>query len=250
MLTLINTEGVVLRNRKFEEADAILTIFTRKLGKISAVAKGAKRPKSNLLSATQVFAYSNFSLYKSASMYKINQCDIKYNFYNLSKEISVLSYASYITQLVEVVTLENQTNNRLFDLLIKTLYLYSKGERDLEYITAIFELKFLDYIGYKPEVSKCANCGNNNLINSKFSVIEGGAICVNCQQIITTLQKIDPTTLKLMEYILLNDIIISSKAKVSKYLIKELRKILKRYLGEYVDNLNLKSLNFLENLKD
>lgn len=245
---ILNTDGIVLKSIKFEEADSIVTIFTRKLGKVSALAKGARRPKSTLLSGTQIFSYSNFSLHSSNSMYKINQCEIKHSFYNLSLELKLLSYASYITQLVESSIFENQTNNRLFDLLLKTLYIYSKNNLENEYVTRIFELKFLDYIGYKPEVSKCVNCGNIKLSKSKFSIIEGGIVCEKCTNIDINSMNIDPSTVKLMEYILKNDIIICSKAKVSKYILIELKKILRQYMKTHIENLNLKSLHFLENI--
>ncbi|SHK53764.1 DNA repair protein RecO [Tepidibacter formicigenes] len=246
---LINTDGIVLKSIKYEEADSIVILFTRKLGKISALAKGSRRAKSTLLSGTQVFSYSNFLLNKSSDMYKISQCEVKENFYNLSYDIDLLSYASYITQLVESSIFENQTNNRLFDLLLKTLYLYSKYDLDYIYITRIFELKFLHYIGYKPNVLKCVNCGNNNLNKGKFSIVNGGILCKSCTHIDNTSVKIDSSTIKLMEYILKNDIIICSKAKVSKYIINQLENILSRYLKVHVEDLNLKSLNFLENLK-
>ncbi len=248
-MMMVNTDGIVLKSTKFEEADSIVILFTRKLGKISALGKGARRAKSILLSGTQVFSYSNFSLSRSGSIYKINQCEVKSNFYDLSQNIKTLSYASYITQLVEGSIFENQTNNRLFDLLLKTLYLYAKNNLEHEYITRVFELKFLDYIGYKPEVLRCVNCGKNKL-NYKFSVIEGGILCKDCATIDINTLKIDPSTIKLMEYILKNDIIICSKAKVSNYIVMELKKILRQYIKNYVENLNLKSFVFLENLND
>ncbi|SHG91318.1 DNA repair protein RecO [Tepidibacter thalassicus] len=246
---LINTDGIVLKSIKYEETDLILTLFTRKLGKISVLAKGAKRTNSTILSGTQVFSYSNFLLYKSSSIYKISQCELKENFYNLSCDIDLLSHASYVTQLVESSTFENQTNNRLFDLFLKTLYLYSKNELNYIYITKIFELKFLHYIGYKPNVLKCVNCGNNNLNKGKFSILEGGMLCKECAYVDSSSLKIDFSTVKLMEYILKNDIIICSKVKVSEYIINQLDNILKMYLKFHLGDLNLKSLGFLENSK-
>ncbi|MDO7202942.1 DNA repair protein RecO [Paraclostridium bifermentans] len=56
-MIIVNTQGIVLRSARYKENDLILTIFTRKLGKISAIAKGAKRNKSSLLSSSQVFSY-------------------------------------------------------------------------------------------------------------------------------------------------------------------------------------------------
>jgi DNA repair protein RecO (recombination protein O) len=61
----INTDGIVLKSIKYEESDSIVVIFTRKLGKISVLAKGARRSKSTFLSGTQVFSYSNFYIIRN-----------------------------------------------------------------------------------------------------------------------------------------------------------------------------------------
>lgn len=242
---LLNTDGIVLKSIKFEEADTILIIFTRKLGKISALAKGSRRNRSMLLAGTQLFSYTNFTLSKTGGMYKISQCDLKDNFYYLSNDLENLSLASYISQLVESSIFENQTNNRLFDLLYKTLLMYSKNEYDNEYITRIFELKFLDYIGYKPIVSKCANCGNNNIIN--FSIIHGGMICKDCLHLDINSVQIDPSNINLLNYILSNDIEVCCKAKVSKYLIKQLKYTINKYLLFHLEGLNFKAFNIIDN---
>lgn len=245
----INTDGIVLKSIKYEESDSIVVIFTRKLGKISVLAKGARRSKSTFLSGTQVFSYSNFSIRRNGNMYKLNQCEVKQSFYNLSYNMDTLAHASYISSLVEQNIFENQTNNRLFDLLLKTLYLYSYDDANYQLITNIFELKLLDFIGYKPNVLKCTNCGNNNLNKGKFSITEGGMLCSECICTDKYSIKIDPTTINLIEYILKNDIIICNKVRVSKYILNQLDNILKKYLMTHIENLNLKSLNFLENLK-
>src|SRR5690554_1201034 len=103
---LITTEGFVLKNRKYRETDSILTIFTRKVGKINAIAKGARRPKSNLLAGIQPFCYSEFVLYKGRNLYTVSQCDSKEIFYPLREDLKKLSYASYLMELVEAVIVE------------------------------------------------------------------------------------------------------------------------------------------------
>jgi DNA repair protein RecO (recombination protein O) len=181
-------------------------------------------------------------------MYKVSQSDIIKSFYNISYDIEAFSYASYITKLVEDSVFENQTNNRLFILLAQTLHLYSTLDIDYKYITRAFELKFLEYIGYKPIVSKCANCKNTKLENGMFNIHEGGVLCKDCQNKFENNLKIDQTTIKLMDYILNNDILTCNKAKVSKYITNELEKILRMYMQNYLDNLNLKSLYLLQNM--
>ncbi len=133
-MIIINTQGIVLRSVRYKENDVILTIFTRKLGKVSAIAKGAKRNKSFLLSASQVFSYSNFTLKKQGNMYRVSQSETIKNFYDIAYDIESFTYATYITSLVDGSIYENQTNNRLFVLLAQALYLYTQKNLDKEYI--------------------------------------------------------------------------------------------------------------------
>ena len=248
-MRIMNTQGIVLKAVRYKDNDLILTIFTRKLGKIAALAKGAKKNKSSLLSSSQLFSYSNYTLKKHGNMYRVNQSDTIKSFYDLSYDLEAFSYATYITKLVESSTLENQTNNRLFVLLAQTLYLYTLDNVDKQFITRAFELKFLDYIGFKPIINRCVSCGEKNSNNFVFNSYEGGILCESCSNIFNENKKIDITTIKLMEYILSNDILRCSKAKVSKYITYELQNILKQYLMIYLDDVNFKSLNLLNELE-
>lgn len=248
-MIILNTQGIVLKAVRYKDNDLILTIFTRKLGKIAALAKGAKKNKSSLLSSSQLFSYSNYTLKKHGNMYRVNQSDTIKSFYDLSYDLEAFSYATYITKLVESSTLENQTNNRLFVLLAQTLYLYTLENVDKQFVTRAFELKFLDYIGFKPIINRCVSCGEKNSNNFVFNSYEGGILCESCSNIFNENKKIDITTIKLMEYILSNDILRCSKAKVSKYITYELQNILKQYLMIYLDDVNFKSLNLLNELE-
>jgi len=249
-MIILNTQGIVLKAVRYEENDVILTLFTRKLGKVAALAKGAKRNKSSLLSSSQLFSYSNYTLKKQGGMYRVSQSDIIKTFYDISYDIEAFSYATYVTKLVEGSTLENQTNNRLFILLAQTLYLYTQQNVDKKFVTHAFEVKFLDYIGFRPIVNRCCSCGSQDLSNPTFDVYEGGVLCNICSENSKNNLKLDITTLKLMEYILSNDILQCSKAKVSKYITYELEKVLRKYLNVYVDNVNLKSLNLLQSIQN
>lgn len=249
-MIVLNTQGIVLKAVRYEENDVILTLFTRKLGKVAAIAKGAKKNKSSLLSSSQLFSYSNFTLRKQGNMYRVSQSDIIKSFYDLSYDIEAFSYSTYVTNLVEGSTVENQTNNRLFILLAQTLYLYTQKNVDKKFITHAFELKFLDYIGFKPVVNRCTNCQSKELKDATFNIYEGGALCKECSLIFEDNSKIDLTTIRLMEYILSNDILQCSKAKVSKYIVYELQNILKSYLNVYADNINYKSLYLLKSIQN
>lgn len=243
----IETEGIILKAKEFKESDLMITLFSRKLGKISVIAKGAKRVKSTFLPGTQPFSYGKYYLQKTGNFYSLRSCELIKSYFELSKDIVSLAYASYIAELTEHVLVVNEGNNRLFQLLGISLELFLKYPDKIEYITTIFQLKLMIYLGYKPEVLKCVICGNIELEKGRFSYIEGGMICTGCQANHKGL-KIDPSTVSLMEYIMKNPVQDVARAKVSPILVKELSKILKYYMGNHLDSMNLKSLKFLESL--
>lgn len=247
-MVILNTQGIVLRTSRYSENDVILTLFTKNLGKVSAIAKGAKRNKSALLPSSQLFAYSDFTLKKQKGMYRVSQSEIIKSFYDISYDIDAFSYASYISRLVENSLLENQTNPRLFSLLVKTMYLLTQKDVDKEFITAAFELKFSDCMGFRPIVDRCSVCGDTSDERAIFNIEEGGIVCKNCSEKFFGNIVLDMTTRKLMNYILVNEIEDVSRAKVNKVLTKELSKLMKQYLTAYISNLNMKSLNILNDL--
>lgn len=244
-MIILNTQGVVLRAIKYNDNDLILTIFTRKYGKVSALAKGAQRQKSKFLPLSQIFSYNNYVLKKQKDMFSISQGESIKSFYNISQDLESFSYSSFITKLVENNIFEGQTNNRLFELFVKTLFLLSENVEEKLYLLDIFLLKFVDFMGYKPELNRCVSCGKNYDRFIDFSVKKGGVLCHNCIKE-KNLIKVDKSTISLMQYILNNDIIDSKKAKVSPVLVNELFYILKRYLICHFENVNFMPLNLIK----
>ena len=246
---LITTEGFILKNKKYGETDSILTIFTRKAGKINAIAKGARRPKSNLLAGIQPFCYSEFVLYKGRNLYTVSQCDAKEIFYPLREDLKKLSYAAYLVELVAAVITEGQTNNRLFNLFGKTLYLLKKDDVEINTIVRAFEIKLMNYSGYKPQLSGCVHCNRKEASSWKFSSTEGGIICPLCLSIDPYAMKIGSTTIKLATYLLTRDMVEIQRLKISSYLNDELKKILKQYILTHVSKYDFKSLEVAEKLE-
>lgn len=245
----INTDGIILKAVKYSERDVILTVFTRKLGKIVIYAKGLRASKSKLSAGTQIFSYSNFMIKKSKNMYSLIQVEPKISFFDLSKDIYIFTSATYIAQLTEKAILENQTNNRLFKLLLECMIMYMKEDFEkAAFITRIFEVKFLEYTGYKPILNICVNCGQKPSKDFKFSTSMGGVLCGNCKAMDKYSKKVDFTTIRLMSYILKTDVKESVKAKVSSIILKELKDINIRYIREHLEDINFKSINMLENL--
>ncbi|AOY77549.1 DNA repair protein RecO [Clostridium formicaceticum] len=245
---LVKTEGFVLKNRKYGESDNMLVIFSRKLGKINAIAKGAQKPKSALMAGVQPFCYSEFLLYRGKSLYTVSQCEPKEIFYKLREDVKRLSYAAYLVELVEVVTNEGQTNNRLFNLLGKTLYLLTKPEIEVNTVVRSFEINFLNYCGLKPELHRCVHCNKITADYWKFSPQEGGLLCNHCSSVDPYAMKISETTLRLARYLQSKEIHEVRKLKISDTLNEALKKLLKQYILVHINKYDFKSLEVAEKL--
>lgn len=245
---LLKTEGFVLRNKKYAETDSLLTIFTRKLGKINAIAKGVQRSKSTMMAAVQPFCYSDFVLYKGKSLYTVSQCEPKEIFYKIREDIKKLSYGAYVVELVDAVANEGQTNNRLFNLLGKTLYLLTKSEIEIDTIIRSYELHFLNYSGFKPEFDQCVNCGKKQSPHWRFSPQEGGILCNHCLQQDPYSMRISDMTLRLAKYLQSKDIIEVQKLKVNKSLNDALKKLLKQYIMVHINKYDFKSMELADKM--
>ncbi|MCD5414004.1 MAG: DNA repair protein RecO [Clostridiales bacterium] len=244
----IKTEGFVIKSIKYSEYDSIITIFTRKLGKVSAIAKGARRPKSAFKAGIQPFSYSEFIIFKGRSMHTVNQCDAIEIFYSLREDIFKLSYASYILELVGAVITEDQTNNSLFNLLGKTLYMLKRKNIEINTIVRTFELQFLEFSGLKPNINSCVECGNEEMITHKFSHREGGLLCEQCVGKDKCAVNVSKHTMRLANYLLNADMKKITKLKISQFLNEDLSKITKRYILEHTNVYKFKSLEILEGL--
>lgn len=177
----LKVNGIIIAESNFGDSDKMLTMLTPNLGKISCTAKGARRAKSQLLAATQVFTFGEYMLFKGGDTYTINSCEIIEMFYNLRTDLDKLTYASHITKIINDVTTENQNSFYVLKLYLNTLYAISETDKDLDFIASVFKMRLMKIIGFTPNVSECVSCkAKDNL--TAFSFKNNGLICSQCKK--------------------------------------------------------------------
>jgi len=244
----INTEGIILRQTKYGESDKILTIFTKKNGKIQAIAKGARKPKSALIASAQVFCYSDFVFFKGKSFYHINNGEIISSFYALRENLSKLAYGTYIVELTEAGLNDEEPNEKLFQLLIKTLKILASIDDNFLKLVLAFKIKYISFIGYKPHLKDCIECGRSLGNRLKFSISHGGALCENCFSKDIYSEKIDIQTLRAMDKLLYSDLDELQNIEVEKDTLLKIEGVLIRYITSHIEKRNFKSLDFINTL--
>ena len=230
----VKTKGIIIAENIMSDFDKMLTILTPNMGKIECVAKGARRPKSLLMAGTQFLCFGDYLLYKGGDNYSMNSCETIELFYNIRTDLDKLKYAVYITKIVNDVTTENQNNYKVLQLFLNTLYVISNTDKDLELVTAIFRLRLLSIIGYRPEIRECKICKQKEKL-TKFSIKDNGFKCEACGKQDKGAISMNDTTKDAIRYIILSDAKKIYSFQVPKDCIEELKIISKLYLTEKLE---------------
>ena len=175
----LTIQGVVLRVSDYNDHDALLTVLTRKHGKLTVKARGLRRKNSPLAAVCQLLAYGEFTVFEYRGQYTINEAHVLNLFQNLRADLEQLSLASYFAQVAEVLSQEDYPTPDLQSLLLNCLYGLSNLKQPLDQVKAVFELRAACLSGYTPDLFGCHICGSQNPI--RFDLRAGQLECENCR---------------------------------------------------------------------
>lgn len=197
-MSTVKTKGIIISENNMGDFDKMLTILTPN-GKISCSAKGARRPKSQLMAGTQFLCFGEYMMFKGSNTYTLNSCDTIELFYNLRIDLDKLEYAAHITKIIQDVTDENQNTYKILQLFLNTLYVISETNMDLKFVTSIFKMRLMCLLGFKPRQDRCCICQNEQVNN--FSFRDNGLKCDSCSKQDTGAIEISESTKNALKYI-------------------------------------------------
>ena len=236
-------EGIVVSEIDYKESSKIINVLTPEYGIIGIIARGTKQVKSKLSGVTSKLTYGYFHInYKENGLSTLMEVDVINKFKSIHKDINMMSYSIYLLELADRVY-KHDSDNEVYNLLIASLKKIDEGY-DYKVISNIFELKMLDFLGIRPIIDECVNCGNKNDIVT-ISSYRGGYLCKNCAkgEVIVNIK-----TIKLLRMFYYVDISKISKLEVSDNVKEELSKFIYDYYDRY-SGIYLKSREFLQNLE-
>lgn len=215
-MRLIKVKGIVIKEIPYKDNDKIITLLTDELGKISCMAKGAKRTNSPILANCQYLVYSEFVLYKGKSFYYINSATIINMFYKLRTDFDKLQAVFDLTKLLQITTDENQDTSKILKLFLNTIYVIENMEKNRGLVDSAFRIRLFSLLGFSPRVEKCNNCGElfskekENLLKNGivYDYVNNMFCCGNCSKQIDKRRciKINESTLIAIKYILLTEL--------------------------------------------
>ena len=244
-MSSFKARGIVLREVYVGEYDKILTLLLKDIGKVSVSARGVRKPKSKLMSATTLFCYADYIIYTGGKYYSISQADTIDGFYNLRNDLETLAYGTFFLELIDKTILEDNPANDILHLLIKSLYQLTKSTVPPQLIARIFELKYLQYNGYTPQTNCCVICGNNT---DNLSISSEGIVCENCINLSSYTKQISHTCLYTINYILSSDLDHLFTFSVSDDTLKQLKAVNELLFNTHI-SVKLKSYDFIKELE-
>lgn len=198
----IPARGFVLASSHYAEADKIAQLYTLQLGKVHAVVKGVRKPKSKLAHAMELFTESSFSLHQKTSgdFFILSQAKVLNGYPELKKDFSTITALQVLADMVIQAIHDTEPHQEVYFLLKETLLAMMERQEERELLLAAFALKLLDLMGYPLELDQCVECGSP-LRRQKASLIphRGGALCGACCPSAPERLRISPAGLEVLK---------------------------------------------------
>jgi DNA repair protein RecO (recombination protein O) len=188
--------AVCIRVVDFSETSQIVTFFTKATGKISAIAKGSKRPKSAFDGPIEILSYgkivfSDTKKEKLATLTEFESASGTAGFAGLQKNLFALNCCLFAAELLNSLTHDYDPHPELFDSFLQFLQDTNEKENKDRILTLLilFQLSLLKEVGLQPILSHCANCKKPCRVGlappfsseTYFSSSANGLVCRDCE---------------------------------------------------------------------
>ena len=171
------TDALVLRERKLDEQDRLLTLLSADRGIITAYAKGAGRMKGSMAGATELLCYSHFVLFQNRERCFADKAEANTLFFGIRGDLEKLTLATYFAQLCCELIPENEPAAEELRLMLNTLYCLERDKLPPLQLKAILELRLLTLTGYMPDLIACRACSGLPEDGVVLFDPSGGSIC-------------------------------------------------------------------------
>ncbi|MBN1230823.1 MAG: DNA repair protein RecO [Anaerolineales bacterium] len=245
----IRVEGVVLRYLEYGEADRIVTLYTRQLGKIRAIVKGARKIRSRKAGHLDLFTHVQLQLSTGRDLFIVTQAEALHTFPKLREDLTILAQASYVVELVDKFTYDEEENAATYRLLVDTLERLTIHDQQIPLVIRYYEMRLLDFMGFRPELKICVSNGEEITYQDQyFSSMQGGVICPECSANFEGLRPISKDALRYIRHLQRSSFQDALKARPEDKIFSEMETILQQYITFLLEK-GLNSPVFLRRLR-
>jgi DNA repair protein RecO (recombination protein O) len=242
-------DAVVLHRLDYGEADRILTLLTREYGKLAAIAKGSRRSKARLTGALDLFARSHMMLAKGRNLDVVAQVERHGDVRHIAGDLHRTAYACLVAEVADKVLEERHPVDDVFELVVTTFERLNAEARSPRAESAWFVMRILDQLGYQPQLTSCASCGEAlTEAAAWFSPLLGGVLCRRCGAHDQAGSPVSVNGLKVLRVMAADDGALYDRLRLPVELLRELEDALEAQLEYHLDR-RLKSLEFIRTIR-
>ncbi len=176
--------AIVLRAIEFSETSLIVTLLTRDLGRISAIAKGARRPKSPFEGSLDLLAVCRVVVLRKASdsLDILTEAKLHRRFRGGERSLDRLYGGYYVAEMLRLLTDDHDPHENVYDLTLRTLHQID-GTGNVALALLHFDAQILRMLGHAPGIDRCTDCGGvvSPAPRVTFSLLAGGIVCQKCR---------------------------------------------------------------------
>lgn len=223
-------EAIVLRHNEWGEADRLVTLFTLELGKLRAIAKGVRKPRSRKSGHLQPFTRSTLQLARGRDMFIITQAETVQAYLPLHTEYVLTNYAYYVVELVDRFTYEEGEHSALYRLLAATFDRLCNGDQP-DLVMRYFEIRLLDLVGFRPQLFTCTRCDAEIQPEDQFfSAESGGVLCPQCGPVVPASRPVSLQALKYLRHLQRSSYREASRIHLTPTINSEMESLMQFYL--------------------
>ncbi|MEK3917461.1 DNA repair protein RecO [Paenibacillus sp. FSL H7-0331] len=238
-------QGIVIRSMDYGEGNKIITLFTREMGKMAVIVRGAKKLKSRYGSVSQLFTFGDYLFFRSGQLGTLKHAEIIDSHHRIREDLHMSAYASYMAELTDRLLADQEANPFLFDQLNAALQGLVE-QKDMQIIAFIYEIKIWVQAGYLPELEVCVACRNDGNTMA-FSPALGGMLCEKCRHKDPQALSLSSGTLKLVRLFAHMDIRRLGQIDVKPETKAGLKRLMRAYFDTHI-GVALKTRGFLDQM--
>jgi len=231
------SRAIILRTRDFGESDLMVTAFSYVYGNIKGIAKGARRSSKRFVNSLNIFSLVNlaFKEKRNSDLVWIDSCELIDGYPGIRSSYNILSNASYLIEMTEILFPANVQNLELFNLLSFALSALS-AKRDPEEILIIFQAQAMRIGGFGINLSKCSMCGRSYKGQGRalFNPSGGSLICMACEKETLLRPGLDPDSIHFLKIIQAPGISLPDKLHLNEHILGELKRALKLHVEHHL----------------
>ncbi|MCK9212038.1 MAG: DNA repair protein RecO [Ignavibacteriaceae bacterium] len=189
MSQIVKTEGIVLSKLDYSDSSKIVSIYSSEFGKISAIVKGGRGKNSKVGMVVDPLNILNLVLYnkEQREVQLISSAEMLFYFSHLHNDFERMKYSYAVIELLKYLTVDNETNQRLYKGSKKILQLMDTSDEQPEILFLKYFLFILQETGFEIQMSACSIC-HKEIKKEKVNGFnyEHGMLCSDCKNLYHT----------------------------------------------------------------